>query len=176
MKEIKVFGEDMVILLLARLGLCEIEDIHISGEKSLQIVCNVKREEPFELLNLMPLDKCPNFSNFRVEKGDNDVQTVTFSYDAIHYECGNDSLTMDLNDYACVVSMFFENLFGEDNVEEVILGSLDCPTEYYTTVKSVDNEPLLIDGNIMRTMLMTGLRISILSVEDDMYDLMVSYC
>ena len=176
MKEIKVFGEDMVILLLARLGLCEIEDIHISGEKSLQIVCKVKREEPFELLNLMPLDKCPNFSNFRVEKGDNDVQTVTFSYDAIHYECGNDSLTMDLNDYACVVSMFFENLFGEDNVEEVILGSLDCPTEYYTTVKSVDNEPLLIDGNIMRTMLMTGLRISILSVEDDMYDLMVSYC
>ena len=69
-----------------------------------------------------------------------------------------------------------KNLFGEDNVEEVILGSLDCPTEYYTTVKSVDNEPLLIDGNIMRTMLMTGLRISILSVEDDMYDLMVSYC
>ena len=83
---------------------------------------------------------------------------------------------MDLTDFACVVKMFFENLFGEDNVEEVILGSLDCPTEYYTTVKSVDNEPLLIDGNIMRTMLMTGLRISILSVEDDMYDLMVSYC
>lgn len=175
MNEVKVFGEDMVILLLARLGLCEIKNIHISGEKSLQIVCNVKREEPFELLNLMPLDKCPNFSNFRVE-GDKGLKTVSFSYEAIHYDYGNDCLTMDLTDFACVAKMFFENLFGEDNVEEVILGSLDCTTEYYTTVKSVDNEPLLIDGNVMRTMLMTGLRISILSVEDDMYDLMVSYC
>lgn len=175
MNEVKVFGEDMVILLLARLGLCEIKNIHISGENSLQIVCKVKREEPFELLNLMPLDKCPNFSNFRVEDN-NGLKTVSFSYEAIHYDYGNDCLTMDLTDFSCVVKMFFENLFGEDNVEEVILGSLDCPTEYYTTVKSVDNEPLLIDGNIMRTMLMTGLRISILSVEDDMYDLMVSYC
>ena len=175
MKEIKVFGEDMVILLLARLGLCEIEDIHISGEKSLQIVCKVKREEPFELINLMPLDKCPNFSNFRVEKGDNDVQTVTFSYDAIHYECGNDSLTMDLNDYACVVSMFFENLFGEGNVEEVILGSLNYNSNFYTTVKTDDFEPLKINGYMMRTMLMTGLYINILSAEDNQYDIMFSY-
>ena len=175
MKEIKVFGEDMVILLLARLGLCEIEDIHISGEKSLQIVCKVKREEPFELLNLMPLDKCPNFSNFRVEKGDNDVKTVTFSYYAIHYECGNDSLTMDLNDYACVVSMFFENLFGEGNVEEVILGSLNYNSNFYTTVKTDDFKPLQINRHMMRTMLMTGLFINILSAEDNNYDIMVSY-
>ena len=174
MKEIKVFGEEMVILLLARLGLCEIEDIHISGEKSLQIVCKVKREEPFELINLMPLDKCPNFSNFRVE-GDNGLKTVSFSYEAIHYDFGNDSLTMDLNDYACVVSMFFENLFGEDNVEEVILGSLNYNSNFYTTVKTDNFEPLQITRHMMRTMLMTGLYINILSAEDNQYDIMFSY-
>ena len=174
MNEVKVFGEDMVILLLARLGLCEIKNIHISGEKSLQIVCKVKREEPFELLNLMPLDKCPNFSNFRVE-GDKGLKTVSFSYEAIHYDYGNDCLTMDLSDFSCVVKMFFENLFGEDNVEEVILGSLNYNSNFYTTVKTDDFEPLQINRHMMRTMLMTGLYINILSAEDNQYDIMFSY-
>ena len=68
MKKIKVSGEQMARMVLACLGLCEIVDIDINGKETVKVVCKVKREELLELQNIDPLDNCPNFTDWRVDR------------------------------------------------------------------------------------------------------------
>lgn len=169
MKIINVSGQRMVSLVLGRLGLCEIENIFIYGEKSVHVECRVKREEPFEPLLLMPLDNHPNFSDFRIEYCDDGTKTVSFYYNAVKYDRSNDCLTMSAKDYNCVVAMFFGILFGEETDMNIKIDSSKGFEEFIATIKPADNEPLEISRPSMRVLLMLYLNLEILSSKNGKY-------
>ena len=163
MDKVKLSGERMARLLLACLGLCEIEEIYINGTETVKVVCKVKHKEHFEILNIAPLDDSPNFTDWNVEENGEDLKTLSFSYLNTKYDYMLDTLAMDAEDFGCIFKMFFSRVFGGADVNEVYIDDSTGYVEIKVEFESYDKVPLEIDRRAMKYLVMSGFTLKILS-------------
>ena len=169
MKKIKVSGEQMVRMVLACLGLCEIVDIDINGKETVKVVCKVKREEPLELQNIDPLDNCPNFTDWRVEQNGEELQTVSFCYHNCNYDCQLDELTMDMEDFEWVLDLFLDRVFHDVEYNDINIDDSTGVVRIKVEVVTCDMEPLELDKFDMLYLVLAGMKLNIVSAKEGEY-------
>ena len=169
MKKIKVSGEQMARMVLACLGLCEIVGIDINGKETVKVVCKVKREELLELLNIDPLDNCPNFTDWRVEQNGEDLQTVSFCYHNCNYDCQLDELTMDMEDFEWVLDLFLDRVFHDVEYNDIDIDDSTGIVRIKVEVVTCDMEPLELDKFDMLYLVLAGMKLNIVSAKEGEY-------
>ena len=169
MKKIKVSGEQVARMVLACLGLCEIVGIDINGKETVKVVCKVKRGEPLELLNIDPLDNCPNFTDWRVEQNGEDLQTVSFCYHNCNYDCQLDELTMDMEDFEWVLDLFLDRVFHDVEYNDIDIDDSTGVVRIKVEVVTCDMEPLELDKFDMLYLVLAGMKLNIVSAKEGEY-------
>ena len=169
MEKIKVSGEQMARMVLACLGLCEIVGIDINGTEKVKVVCKVKREELLELLNIDPLDNCPNFTDWRVEQNGEDLQTVSFCYHNCNYDCQLDDLTMDMEDFEWVLDLFLDRVFCGVEYNDINIDDSTGIVRIKVEVVTCDMEPLELDKFDMLYLVLAGMKLNIVSAKEGEY-------
>ena len=169
MKKIKVSGEQMARMVLACLGLCEIVGIDINGKETVKVVCKVKKKELLELLNIDPLDNCPNFTDWRVEQNGEDLQTVSFCYHNCNYDCQLDDLTMDMEDFEWVLDLFLDRVFHDVEYNDINIDDSTGIVRIKVEVVTCDMEPLELDKFDMLYLVLAGMKLNIVSAKEGEY-------
>ena len=169
MKKIKVSGEQMARMVLACLGLCEIVGIDINGKETVKVVCKVKQKELLELLNIDPLDNCPNFTDWRVEQNGEDLQTVSFCYHNCNYDCQLDDLTMDMEDFEWVLDLFLDRVFHDVEYNDINIDDSTGVVRIKVEVVTCDMEPLELDKFDMLYLVLAGMKLNIVSAKEGEY-------
>ena len=169
MEKIKVSGEQVARMVLACLGLCEIIDIDINGKETVKVVCKVKREEPFELQNIDPLDNCPNFTDWSVEQNGEGLQTVSFTYHNCNYDCQFDNLTMDADDFGWVVGLYLDRVFCGVEYYNIDIDDSTGFARIKIEFVTYDLEPLDIGNYNIRYLVLAGLSLNIVSAVEGKY-------
>ena len=169
MKKIKVSGEQMARMVLACLGLCEIVGIDINGKETVKVVCKVKKKELLELLNIDPLDNCPNFTDWRVEQNGEDLQTVSFCYHNCNYDCQLDDLTMDMEDFEWVLDLFLDRVFHDVEYNDIDIDDSTGIVRIKVEVVTCDMEPLELDKFDMLYLVLAGMKLNIVSAKEGEY-------
>ena len=169
MKKIKVSGEQMARMVLACLGLCEIVGIDINGKETVKVVCKVKKKELLELLNIDPLDNCPNFTDWRVEQNGEDLQIVSFTYHNCNYDCQLDDLTMDMEDFEWVLDLFLDRVFHDVEYNDIDIDDSTGVVRIKVEVVTCDMEPLELDKFDMLYLVLAGMKLNIVSAKEGEY-------
>ena len=169
MEKIKVSGEQMARMVLACLGLCEIVGIDINGKETVKVVCKVKKKELLELLNIDPLDNCPNFTDWRVEQNGEDLQTVSFCYHNCNYDCQLDELTMDMEDFEWVLDLFLDRVFHDVEYNDIDIDDSTGVVRIKVEVVTCDMEPLELDKFDMLYLVLAGMKLNIVSAKEGEY-------
>ena len=169
MKKIKVSGEQMARMVLACLGLCEIVGIDINGKETVKVVCKVKKKELLDLLNIDPLDNCPNFTDWRVEQNGEDLQTVSFCYHNCNYDCQLDDLTMDMEDFEWVLDLFLDRVFHDVEYNDIDIDDSTGFVRIKVEVVTCDMEPLELDKFDMLYLVLAGMKLNIVSAKEGEY-------
>ena len=169
MKKIKVSGEQMARMVLACLGLCEIVGIDINGKETVKVVCKVKKKELLDLLNIDPLDNCPNFTDWRVEQNGEDLQTVSFCYHNCNYDCQLDELTMDMEDFEWVLDLFLDRVFHDVEYNDIDIDDSTGVVRIKVEVVTCDMEPLELDKFDMLYLVLAGMKLNIVSAKEGEY-------
>ena len=169
MKKIKVSGEQMARMVLACLGLCEIVGIDINGKETVKVVCKVKKKELLDLLNIDPLDNCPNFTDWRVEQNGEDLQTVSFCYHNCNYDCQLDELTMDMEDFEWVLDLFLDRVFHDVEYNDIDIDDSTGIVRIKVEVVTCDMEPLELDKFDMLYLVLAGMKLNIVSAKEGEY-------
>ena len=169
MKKIKVSGEQMARMVLACLGLCDIVGIDINGKETVKVVCKVKKKELLELLNIDPLDNCPNFTDWRVEQNGEDLQTVSFCYHNCNYDCQLDDLTMDMEDFEWVLDLFLDRVFHDVEYNDIDIDDSTGIVRIKVEVVTCDMEPLELDKFDMLYLVLAGMKLNIVSAKEGEY-------
>ena len=169
MKKIEVSGEQMARMVLACLGLCEIVGIDINGKETVKVVCKVKKKELLDLLNIDPLDNCPNFTDWRVEQNGEDLQTVSFCYHNCNYDCQLDDLTMDMEDFEWVLDLFLDRVFHDVEYNDIDIDDSTGVVRIKVEVVTCDMEPLELDKFDMLYLVLAGMKLNIVSAKEGEY-------
>ena len=169
MEKIKVSGEQMARMVLACLGLCEIVGIDINGKETVKVVCKVKKKELLDLLNIDPLDNCPNFTDWRVEQNGEDLQTVSFCYHNCNYDCQLDELTMDMEDFEWVLDLFLDRVFHDVEYNDIDIDDSTGIVRIKVEVVTCDMEPLELDKFDMLYLVLAGMKLNIVSAKEGEY-------
>ena len=169
MEKIKVSGEQMARMVLACLGLCEIVGIDINGKETVKVVCKVKREELLDLLNIDPLDNCPNFTDWRVEQNGEDLQTVSFCYHNCNYDCQLDDLTMDMEDFEWVLDLFLDRVFHDVEYNDIDIDDSTGIVRIKVEFVTCDMEPLELGKFDMLYLVLAGMKLNIVSAKEGEY-------
>ena len=159
----------MARMVLACLGLCEIVGIDINGKETVKVVCKVKRGEPLELQNIDPLDNCPNFTDWSVERNGEDLQTVSFCYRNCNYDCQSDELTMDAEDFGWVVDLFLDRVFGNVEYNDIDIDDSTGFIRIKVDFVTCDMEPLELGKFDMQYLVLAGIKLNIVSAKDGEY-------
>ena len=169
MKKIKVSGEQMARMVLACLGLCEIVGIDINGKETVKVVCKVKKKELLDLLNIDPLDNCPNFTDWRVEQNGEELQTVSFCYHNCNYDCQLDDLTMDMEDFEWVLDLFLDRVFHDVEYNDIDIDDSTGVVRIKVEVVTCDMEPLELGKFDMLYLVLAGMKLNIVSAKEGEY-------